>query len=324
LWLGCPGEEDPHRHVGAVAASLSALLEPGPELLIVQGDTSSALGAALSAFTSGVPVAHVEAGLRTYDPLLPWPEEIYRTAIDARAELLFAPTEIAAGNLAAEAVPGEIYLTGNTGIDALLAIEPRLAPRRTLRAGPRALVTCHRRESWGDGLQAIATALRELADDGMKIDFILHPNEHVARRMRELLGQAPGIDLLDPCSHIELLQRMRDSDIILSDSGGMQEEAPALGIPLLVLRDKTERPEGIMAGSARLVGTDARRIVDEVRRLLNERRALERMALRTFPYGDGHAAPRIAAIIEHWLEASKPASPKSPAAPRRAGYSHQP
>ena len=298
--LDCAGEEDPHRHVGTVTTALLPRLAKS-DLLVVQGDTSSALGAALASFTLGVAVAHVEAGLRTHDPHLPWPEEEYRTAIDAHADLLFAPTDLAAVNLRAEKVPGEIHVTGNTSIDALLALEADLPPVTPRRGEfPRLLVTAHRRESWGEGLHAIATALRELASEAV-VDFVLHPNAHVAATMRALLGGQENIRLIEPCGHRELIQRMRTADLILSDSGGIQEEAPALGIPLLVLREKTERPEGIAHGSASLVGTSSERIVSEARRLLHDPAALARMRRRSFPYGDGKAAERIANIIEKHL-----------------------
>ena len=287
-----------------MTSKLLPLLQNPPELLVVHGDTSSALGAALAGFTAQVPVAHVEAGLRTHDPQLPWPEEEYRTAIDANADLLFAPTELAARNLREEEAIGEIHVTGNTGIDALQAVEARLPPPalRT-REVPRVLVTCHRRESWGDGLDSIGAALAELARGrSARIDFVLHPNAHVAGRMQELLSGIDGISLVPPCSHAQLVRRMRSADLILSDSGGIQEEAPALGKPLLVLRDKTERPEGIATGNARLVGIGAGRIVAEASRLLSDPLALAAMSRRAFPFGDGRAAPRIAAIIEQWLE----------------------
>jgi UDP-N-acetylglucosamine 2-epimerase (non-hydrolysing) len=299
--LGCPGQEDPHAHVRSVTRALLPLLAPAPDLLIVQGDTSSALGAALAGFTAGVPVAHVEAGLRTHDPLLPWPEEEYRTAIDADADLLFAPTDAAAANLRAEHVPGEIHVTGNTGVDAVMHAESRLPPPSLRnRDRPCILVTCHRRESWGKGLQSIAAAVIEFATIA-DVDFVLHPNEFVADNMRELLGNARDVSLLPPCDHHELLRRMRDADLVLSDSGGIQEEAPALGIPLLVLRDKTERPEGLAAGTSRLVGTEASRIVVEVRELLENPVALAAMSRHTFPFGDGRAAERIAEVIARWL-----------------------
>ena len=277
-------------------------LREAPDLMVVQGDTSSALGAALAGFATGIPVAHIEAGLRTYDSQMPWPEEEYRTAIDAEAELLFAPTERAAENLRAEKVPGDIHVTGNTGIDALMEVERRLpAPAVRDRSLPRILVTCHRRESWRDGLASIATAARDLAQ-AAHIEFILHPNRFVADQMRRLLDGVTGISLIDPCGHPELIRRMRDADLILSDSGGIQEEAPALGVPLLVLRDKTERPEAIEAGAARLVGTDPARIVSETRRLLNNLQDRAAMSRRVYPFGDGRASPRIAAIIAGWLE----------------------
>ena len=302
--MGCVGRKDPHAHVRAVTTALLPMLRDPPDLLVVQGDTSSALGAALAGFTAGVPVAHVEAGLRTHDLLLPWPEEEYRTAIDASAELLFAPTNTAAGNLRAEQVPGKIHVTGNTSIDAVLEAEAGLSP--VAKGGstpPRVLVTCHRRESWGDGLASIAAALSELAADGTThVDVVLHPNRHVAGKMRGLLATAHGIALLAPCGHRELIQRMREADLILSDSGGIQEEAPALGVPLLVLRDKTERPEGIAAGTSLLVGTDRSRIVAEARRLLGDPAARAAMSRRVYPFGDGQAAKRIAAIIADWIE----------------------
>ncbi len=319
--LGCPGKKDPHLHVRAVTEALVPLLGDVPDLLMVQGDTSSALGGALSGFTRGVPVAHVEAGLRTHDSALPWPEEEYRTAIDADADLLFAPTELAAANLHSERVPGEIHVTGNSGIDALLAVEAELPPP-TLHDGgpPRLLVTCHRRESWGSGLESVAAALTELATGGtVRIDVILHPNAHVAGTMSQLLGGIPNISLVDPCGYHELVRQMRDCDLILSDSGGIQEEAPVLGTPLLVLREKTERPEGIASGNARLVGTDSASIIGEVSRLLADPTAWAAMAKKALPYGDGRAAPRIAEITEQWLERRASFSRRSSAISRIAG-----
>ena len=286
-----------------MSRALRPLVRSVPDLLVVQGDTSSALGAALAGFTAGIPVAHVEAGLRTHDPSLPWPEEEYRTAIDADADLLFAPTELAAANLRAEKVGGEIHVTGNSGIDALLGTVSRLPPP-SLRDSRvrRLLVTCHRRESWQDGLGSIAAALAELAGQGVEADFILHPNPFVATSMRRLLNGVRGVRLIDPCGHEELLLRMRDADLVLSDSGGIQEEAPALGVALLILRGKTERPEGIATGNSRLVGTDRGRIVAEVRRLLDDPAALAAMSRPVLPFGDGRAGPRIASIIMSWLQ----------------------
>lgn len=302
--LDCRGEANPHRHVRKVARAVQPLLGDEPDLIVVQGDTSSALGGALAGFASGIPVAHVEAGLRTRDPALPWPEEGYRTRIDSKAELLFAPTDLAALNLACERVPGEVRVTGNTGIDALLEVEARLPAAVRHRSSPRLLVTCHRRESWGAGIAWIAAAVIALAQDGkVEVRVVLHPNPTVAGAMRDALSGASEIRLEEPCSHAELVRKMRDSDLILSDSGGIQEEAPALGVPLLVLREKTERPEGVATGNMRLVGTSKDRIVAEARRLLDNPAELARMGRRAFPYGDGHAAPRIAAHIDRWLRA---------------------
>lgn len=315
--LHCPGQEDPHRHVQSVAGAIQSRLPA--DLLVVQGDTSTALGAALAGFTASVPVAHVEAGLRTHDPLLPWPEEEYRTAIDAGADLLFAPTGTSAANLVAEKIAGEVHVTGNTSIDAVLAAEMDLTPR-SIRNGtdPVLLVTCHRRESWGVGLDSIAAAVVDLADRAL-VQFVLHPNPHVDAQMRRLLDGRQSIALLDPCGHRALLALIRDADLVLSDSGGIQEEAPVFGVPLLVLREKTERPEGIASGCARLVGTSTDRIVGEARRLLDNPSELAAMRRPSLPYGDGHAGPRIAAIIDDWLERRR--LPRRTAAVRRSAYS---
>jgi UDP-N-acetylglucosamine 2-epimerase (non-hydrolysing) len=261
------------------------------------------MGATVAASRAAIPIAHVEAGLRSHDRAAPWPEEDYRVLIDERAALLFAPTERAAANLAAEGAGGAVYVTGNSGIDAVLEVERNLQPAMLAEGGiPRILVTCHRRESWGEGLESIACAVRELARSGAAaIEFILHPNPHVAAKMRALLGGTP-VNLLPPCGHRELVEHMRSATLILSDSGGIQEEAPALGVPLLVLREKTERPEGVDSGNSILVGTDSERILAESSRLLADPNALARMSRRAFPFGDGRAGERIAALIEKWLE----------------------
>ena len=299
--LRCAGREDPRDFARTVATRLADHLLGRPNLLIVQGDTSSALGGALAANGLGIPLAHVEAGLRTHDPALPWPEEEFRAAIDARADLLFAPTELSAANLRAEHVRGEIYVTGNTGIDAALAVAAATpAPGHDRRL----LVTCHRREIWGDGLRSIARALIDLAAD-ITVDVVLHPNPVVSSTISGFLKEKENIRLLPPCGHRDLIDRMRAATLTLSDSGGMQEEAAALGAPLLVLRDKTERPEAIATGNMILVGTDKARIVGETRRLLGDPAALAAMARPAFPYGDGKAGPRIAAIVDDWLAQKK-------------------
>jgi UDP-N-acetylglucosamine 2-epimerase (non-hydrolysing) len=257
----------------------------------------------VAAFRAGVPVAHVEAGLRSHDRALPWPEEEYRTAIDAGGTLLFAPTALAAANLRDERVRGAVLITGNTGIDAVLRVSADL-PSVALResGAPRILVTCHRRESWARGLSSVAMALRQLAQSGTAaIDVVLHPNPHVSSTLERLLGDCPGVTLVAPCGQRELLGRMRDCDLMLSDSGGVQEEAPALRVPLVVLRDKTERPEGIWSGNTQLVGTSTRQIVDAVEGLLREPAKLAAMARPSLPYGDGLSGQRIAGIIDQWL-----------------------
>lgn len=303
MTLDCAGQEDPHAHAARVESAVAPLLRSGPALLVVQGDTSSALGGARAASAAGVSLAHVEAGLRSHDPSLPWPEEEYRTEIDWLSDVLFAPTDLAAFNLACERVRGQAYVTGNTGIDALLALLPELPAREPRNADlPKLLVTCHRRESWSAGIRAVAAALRELASaNDASIDVIVPPNAYVAATLQKLLSTCRNVALLKPWPHRDLVRRMRDCHLILSDSGGVQEEAPALGVPLLVLREKTERPEGIVTGNMRLVGTATERIVAEVRRLLGDPAAYAAMARPAFPYGDGKAAPRIAAIIDDSL-----------------------
>jgi UDP-N-acetylglucosamine 2-epimerase (non-hydrolysing) len=254
---------------------------------------------------------------------MPWPEEEYRTDIDANADLLFAPTALAAANLRQERVPGAIFVTGNTGIDAVLKTRAGLPePAFRDRALPRLLVTCHRRENWGDGLGSVALALRQLADEGTaSIDVVLHPNPYVARTMARLLGGCFAITLVPPCSQRRLVARMRDCDLMLSDSGGVQEEAPALGVPLLVLREKTERPEALWSGNMRLVGTDTGTILAAVRELLGDPVALAAMAEPSLPYGDGRAGYRIAALIEHWLAGRFAEARHSPQQPGAEGLS---
>ena len=302
VFLASPGGGDPHAHVGEVArAALPHFTNSG--LVVVQGDTSSALGGALAASQAGVPVAHVEAGLRTHDPSAPWPEEEFRTAIDSIAALLFAPTGLSAANLRREQVTGSVWVTGNTAIDAVLAKAAGLPARATESGKPRLLVTCHRRESWGAGLSSIAAALREIGESAIAaMRFVLHPNPQVAFEMRRLLDKCVGVELLPPLGHAQMLAMMRDADLVLSDSGGMQEEAPTLGVPLLVLRRRTERPEAIASGNIELVGTDRAAIVAAVRRLLGDPAALAAMRVPSAPYGDGRASERIADAILDWID----------------------
>ena len=312
--LDCPGQEDPYVHVSRVSRAVSALFATkAPELVVVQGDTSSALGGALGARLAGVAIAHVEAGLRSHDLRNPWPEEDFRIAIDRDCELLFAPTELSAANLRRERVRGAIHVTGNSGIDAVLAYRRHFGERRT--AGlPRLLVTCHRRENWGGGLAAIATALRQVADEGIaRVELILHPNPFVSDQMRAMLLGEPGIAFRHACSHGQAIEAMLRSDLVLSDSGGIQEEATALGVPLLVLRRTTERPEAIASGNVELVGTDPARIVGAVRRRL----ARKAGGAASLPFGDGRAGERIAALIEQWLAGREALPPRMTAAVER-------
>ena len=313
--LLCPGAADPHRHVEDVAGALLDSLRQRPDLLVVQGDTSSALGGAIAGFRAGPPVANVEAGLRSHDTAMPWPEEEYRTAIDADAVLLFAPTAVAAANLRDEDVTGAVFITGNTGIDAVLRATADLPPAVLRERGiPRLLVTCHRRESWAKGLQSVALALRQLADSRTAaVEVLLHPNPYVSDTLKRLLGDCPGVTLIAPCSQPDLLARMRDCDLMLSDSGGVQEEAPAMGVPLLVLRDKTERPEAIWSGNMQLVGTATQHILEAVTELLANPVKLAAMARPSLPYGDGLSGHRIAGIIDQWLGGLR----------RNAGLPHQ-
>ena len=305
LRLGCRAGTDPRHHAELVASALQPALTGGdaPDLVIVQGDTSSALGGALGAAAAGIPLAHVEAGLRSFDLALPWPEEGNRVTIDSLSDLLFAATDSNADNLRAEGVGGEIHVTGNTAIDALFRIVDDLPPRPLNSGGlPRLLVTCHRRENWGAAFVPIGLALIELArSPWVRIEVVLHPNPAMANAAQLLLGGYPRIRMIPPLDHRAMVATMRSATLILSDSGGIQEEAPALGIPLLVLRTKTERPEGIACGASRLVGNDRDAIIREARSLLEDGAAYRAMAVPTLPFGDGKASEKITAVIEDWL-----------------------
>jgi UDP-N-acetylglucosamine 2-epimerase (non-hydrolysing) len=305
--LRCPGRHDPLAHADDVACALEHhWRRAAPELVIVQGDTSSALGGARAARSLGLPLAHVEAGLRSFDLAAPWPEEQFRVEIDRLSDLLFAPTAGAAANLHRERCAGTLHVTGNSGVDALLAQlaeMPRFRRRGPPRRSLKLLVTCHRRENWGDGLASLAGALVTLARrGGVVIDVVLHPNPQVASSMFALLGDEPRVRLVAPLGHRAMIDAMRRADLVLSDSGGVQEEAPALGVPLLVLRDVTERPECVASGNALLVGTATARLIDAVTALVEDRAALAAMAIPRFPFGDGQAAPRIAALALAWLD----------------------
>jgi UDP-N-acetylglucosamine 2-epimerase (non-hydrolysing) len=285
------------------------LAEYRPNWVIVQGDTTTAFAAALSAFYQKVPVAHVEAGLRSQQRYSPFPEEINRRLVDQLSELLFAPTEHACQLLLREGFdPKTIHHTGNTVVDALLATREHLRthpvelpelPADLLRGRKLILVTAHRRESFGGGIEAICQALLRITHDAPDtcVVYPVHLNPNVDGPVRALLGGNPRIVLSRPLPYLEFTALMDRAHLILSDSGGVQEEAPTFRKPLLVMREVTERPEGIAAGVARLVGTSADGIYDATMRLLRDKREYEQMAKGINPYGDGTAARRIADII---------------------------
>lgn len=273
------------------------LAEAVPDRVIVHGDTTSALAASLAAFHRGIPVAHVEAGLRSYAPAAPFPEEMNRRAVALASDLHFAPTAAARLNLESERLHGDVFVTGNSGIDALHRVVQRLKDDAALRAAvdaglPRRnggrvlLATCHRRESFGAPFLDLCRALAELGRHGLTVDFALHPNPALAGAAESMLASCPSVRLLPPLPLPAFVRLMQRADLVLTDSGGVQEEAAALGKPTLVLRDTTERPEGIAAGAARLVGTDRDAIVAAA--LENRPFAVPRDL-----YGDGRAATRI-------------------------------
>jgi UDP-N-acetylglucosamine 2-epimerase (non-hydrolysing) len=281
----------------AFAALDRVLAEAAPDWLLVQGDTTTALTGAFAAFHRRVRVGHIEAGLRTGDLSQPFPEEANRRTIDLLAGVLFAPTARARDALLGEGVPPErVHLTGNTIVDALERIASRL-PEEPARG--EVLITVHRRESFGAPIASIFAALRELALAFPSTRFIypVHPNPQVLEPARRMLSGLPSLELHAPFDYREMVRRLRSARLVLTDSGGVQEEAPAFGKPVLVLREKTERPEGIEAGVAKLVGTDRARIVAAASLLLTDDDAYRAMANAVNPYGDGRAAERIAGIL---------------------------
>lgn len=277
-----------------------------PDLVLVHGDTTTALAAALAAFYRGIPVGHVEAGLRTPTIASPFPEEANRRLVDVLSSLYFAPTEHAAGNLQGEGVPSDrIFVTGNTVIDALLSVvrEDYQFQNPVLKAldysQPILVVTAHRRENWGDPLRSICAALLEIsARHRLQIVVAMHANPVLQGVILQVLGQNSHIHLLDAPDYLEFANLLARCTLLLTDSGGLQEEAPALGKPVLVLREVTERPEGIAAGTIKLVGTDKKNIVGAVSELLQDKQLYRQMAEASNPYGDGKAARRIRQIIE--------------------------
>jgi UDP-N-acetylglucosamine 2-epimerase (non-hydrolysing) len=270
-----------------------------PDLVLVQGDTTTAFAAALAAFYEQIPVGHVEAGLRTDNLLDPFPEEANRRLISQLAQLHFAPTERSAANCRASGVVGEVLTTGNTVIDALLLMAQQAPPFALDGFDPSKqrliLVTVHRRENWGERLLQIGAGLQQLLEryEDLVILLPLHRNPTVREPLQALLGQHPRAHLCEPLDYDRLVAALREATLVLSDSGGIQEEAPALGKPVLVLRRTTERPEAVDAGTARLIGTDSDAIVREASALLDDPAAYDAMARAHNPFGDGQASGRI-------------------------------
>jgi UDP-N-acetylglucosamine 2-epimerase (non-hydrolysing) len=306
-----------------IIASLDdVIVQEQPDRVLVHGDTTTASAAALAAFNRHIPVAHIEAGLRTHDLQHPWPEEANRRVVDVVADLLFAPTPQSKSNLAAEALAGRVYVTGNTVIDALLTVTRRIDGDAVLRAQlderlryvdpskQLVLVTGHRRENFGNGFANVCAALAEIATrDDVQIVYPVHLNPNVRAPVLDALREVRNVQLVDPLDYASFIRLLQRCALVLTDSGGVQEEAPALGKPVLVMRDVTERPEALEAGTVQLVGTDRRTIVTAVTRLLDDPAARRAFGRRINPYGDGHAAQRIvAALAGRPFEEFSPAS----------------
>ena len=288
-----------------IASLENVYSEARPDLAFVQGDTTTTLCGALAGFYARVPIAHVEAGLRTGDLMQPFPEEMNRVVTSRLAALHLAATEGARANLLHEGIRDDsIHVTGNSGIDAVLHVRDRLISNELAGADWSFLdpekrlivVTAHRRESFGEGFENICQALRLIAERGdVEIVYPVHRNPNVNGPVRRYLTDIPGIHLIEPLDYVPFVDLMRRAYLLLTDSGGIQEEGPSLGKPVIVMREKTERPEAVDAGTVRLAGTDCDRIVAEVVRLLDDAGAWDAMSRVHNPYGDGHASERIAA-----------------------------
>lgn len=285
-----------------------------PDMVLVHGDTTTTLATSLAAFYQRIPVGHVEAGLRTGDLFSPWPEEANRTLTGHLAMYHFAPTQSASTNLIRENIPADrVFITGNTVIDALISVRDRLladtalnhkltARYPFLQQGKKLiLVTGHRRESFGEGFEGICQALAQLAQQypQLQIVYPVHLNPNVTEPVQRVLGHVNNVTLIEPQDYMPFVWLMHHAWLILTDSGGIQEEAPSLGKPVLVMRDTTERPEAVAAGTVRLVGTDSQRIVYEVARLLNDENEYYTMSQAHNPYGDGRACERILHVLKH-------------------------
>lgn len=298
------------QHPGDLLGRLLLRLRPlldelTPDVVVVQGDTTTVMAGALAGFLCHARVAHVEAGLRTRDRHAPFPEEVNRRVAGVVADYHFAPTSQARDNLLREGVPPEcVFLTGNTIVDALQWMREKVAGRRLppeLDVDRRRLilVTAHRRESFGPPFRELCYALREIAarHHDVQLVYPVHLNPNVQRPVREILGDCERVRLVEPLAYTDFVAALDRAHLVLTDSGGIQEEAPALGKPTLVLRDKTERPEAVAAGVVRLVGTDRERIVAETSRLLSDPQAYRAMARVVQVYGDGLAAARISEVL---------------------------
>jgi len=306
-----PGQTLSEATARIMAGLEGVFAEARPDFVVVQGDTTTTLCGALAAFYHHVPVGHVEAGLRTWDLDQPFPEEMNRVLATRLTTLHFAATDWAASNLRQEGIPAErVAVTGNTGIDAVLYVRdrleegslcapewPQLDPSRKL-----VVVTAHRRESFGEGFVRICSALARIAErPDVQIAFPVHPNPNVQRPVQKYLAGRENILLLEPLEYVPFVDLMRRAHLIITDSGGVQEEGPSLGKPILVLREKTERPEAVNAGTVKLVGTDEGCIVAGAARLLDDRAAYESMARVHNPYGDGCASGRIGDLTVSFL-----------------------
>jgi UDP-N-acetylglucosamine 2-epimerase (non-hydrolysing) len=290
------------------------------DAVVVQGDTTSAFVGGLCAFYHKIPVAHVEAGLRSHDRYSPFPEELNRTMLSRLANWHFAPTDFSASLLRAENIPEDsIFVSGNTVVDALQWMISHTTSSQLPAGVPEnpqklILVTCHRRENIGEPMRSVALAIKHLSAMHPEIHFLfpLHPNPSVRENVRPVLADQPGISLCEPLNHDEFLSALRQSRFVLSDSGGVQEEATALGKPVLVLRRETERPEGVTAGTLRLIGTDVQDIIRETENLLTNPAAYESMTNGSNVFGDGHAAEHITRILEEKLTPPAPARASEP------------
>ncbi|MCU1261674.1 MAG: UDP-N-Acetylglucosamine 2-epimerase [Bryobacterales bacterium] len=294
-----------------IVASLEPVMRASrPDIVVVQGDTTTTLCGALSAFYHQVAVGHVEAGLRTGDLLQPFPEELNRVLTSRISALHFAATEGAARNLRAEGISAGIVVTGNSGIDAVMWIRDRLAAGEAvpgqwseIPSGKKMiLVTAHRRESFGPAFESICMGLARIAQrPDVHIVYPVHRNPNVMDPVSRLLGDLPNVTLLEPLDYVPFIDLMQRACLVITDSGGVQEEGPSLGKPILVMREKTERPEAVEAGTVRLVGTDARRIFEEASLLLDNPEECARMSRVHNPYGDGRASERIAGAIHSFI-----------------------